>query len=406
MSDAEKKSDKKTENQPAPAPGEFDPAKTRMTAEFAHDCPLTACRAEGSGRYAFAGAEDCNVYRWDLKSGEKVALLGHESWIRHLEITADGKWLFTAGWDCQIGLWEVAGKAIAIKKPEAEKAESKENKDAKKPESKKPETEERLLNEPPADAVGILGPKRMIVAHDGWVRAIRMSPDGKTFATCGNDKLIKVWDRERLDVIATFAGHDRHVWHVAFHPNGKELVSFDLMGVIKVWDLEAGKEVRTIDGGVMQGYDNKFAADMGGAREIQFSSDGELFACSGITNVRNAFAGVQTAVVGLFDWKAGKHLRLLGDKGGDFQGICWGVRFHPTGCLIGAAASRGSSGVIWFWKPDNEKPFHTFKTKGGVRGLDMFADNRHLLTAENDSKLRVYEMAADPNAKEPEKAKK
>ena len=196
MSDADKKAAEKTEAAAKPAPGEFDPTKIHMTAEFAHDCPLTACRAEGSGQYAFAGAEDCNVYRWDLKSGEKVALLGHESWIRHLEITADGKWLFTAGWDGQIGLWEVAGKAIPIKKPEAETKDAEKSEDAKKADAKKPETEDRLLNEPPADAVGILGPKRMIVAHEGWVRAIRMSPDGKTFATCGNDKLIKVWDRE------------------------------------------------------------------------------------------------------------------------------------------------------------------------------------------------------------------
>ncbi|MBM80072.1 MAG: hypothetical protein CMJ78_05695 [Planctomycetaceae bacterium] len=390
MSDQEKKAEAKKDETETKS-DKIDPTKIKKVSEFAHDCPLTTCRVESSGHYAFAGAEDSNVYRWDLESGEKVALIGHESWIRHLEISADGKWLFTSGWDGQLGIWEVAGQATPIDRPKVEEAKTDEKakKEDKKKEEKKPE---RLLNEPPEDAAATLAPTRMIVAHDGWVRACRMSPDGKTFATCGNDKLIKIWDRESLEVIATYAGHERHVWHVAFHPAGKELVSFDLMGVVKVWDLESGKEVRTIDGGIMQGYDNKFAADMGGAREIQFNSDGELFACSGITNVRNAFAGVQTAVVGLFDYKAGKHLRLLGDKGGDFQGICWGVRFHPEGYIIGSAASRGSSGVIWFWKPDNEKPFHTFKTPGGVRGMDMLADNRRLVTAENDGKLRVYTM--------------
>ena len=61
--------------------------------------------------------------------------------------------------------------------------------------------------------------------------------------------------------------------------------------------------------------------------------EGEL-ATAGITNVVNSFAGVQDPIIMLFDWKSGQEkTRLKPDK--TFQGIAWGVRYHPDGFLIG-----------------------------------------------------------------------
>ena len=341
--------DTSAETQPAnqePA-DKIEPTKTHKVGEHKHDRPLTTCRIDPSGRFVFAGAEDLNVYRWELESGKKTILTAHDSWIRSMDFSPDGKWLYTGGWDGRVGWWLA---------------------DDEQPK-----------------------PQRLLDAHEGWVRWVRISPDGKLLATCGNDNLVKIWDPHDATLLQQFAGHNRHVYSVEFHPDGHELVSFDLMGIIKVWNLETGKEVRTIDAGVMTGYDKKFAADMGGARDMRFSLDGTKLACAGITDVRNAFAGVQTATVLLLDWESGKPVRQLGD--GDYQGIAWGVRFHPDGFLIATAASRSGSGVIWFFKPDEEKPFHTVKLPGASRGLDMAPDNRTLAVAQSDGFVRVYKMA-------------
>ena len=76
------------------------------------------------------------------------------------------------------------------------------------------------------------------------------------------------------------------------HPDGESLVSEDLMGEIFVWNAKTGQRTRELKS-VMTGFDNKFQADMGGARDMAFNADGSLLGCAGITNVVNSFAGQQ-----------------------------------------------------------------------------------------------------------------
>ena len=324
----------------------FDAKQTREVAVFQHDLPLTTCRISPAGEFVFAGAEDLHIHRWAVDGGAKSTLVGHASWVRSMDFSADGQHLLTAGWDGRVGWWSVS------------------------------ESDAR--------------PVRMLDAHAGWVRCIRARRDGKLIATCGNDNLVKVWDGTRMQQIWQFARHQRHVYSIDFHPDDRHLVSGDLMGVLHVWDLTTGKHVRSLDTSVMTGYDKKFAADMGGARDMRFNADGSLLACAGITNVRNAFAGVQSALVLLVDWQTGKPLRQLTE--GDYQGVSWGVRFHDAGFVIAVAANRGGQGVLWFFQPTESKPFHSVKLKACGRGLDITHDQTLLATAQSDGCVRLYNM--------------
>ena len=196
-------------NRPAPPPlpeNPIDVTQTHVVAEFKHDIPLTTCRIDPSGRFVFAGAEDFHVYRWDLSGDDtsKTVFSGHQSWVRSLDFSRDGKLLFTAGYDDHIGIWNTAD---ATPKP-----------------------------------------VQMIKAHNGWVRWVRVSPDGKLLASCGNDNLIKLWNLPDGTLLREFAGHDRYPYAVVFHPDGKRLASFDLMGVIKDWDIETGKALMVLKG--------------------------------------------------------------------------------------------------------------------------------------------------------------
>jgi hypothetical protein len=260
----------------------LDPTATRVEREFRHTSPLLGCRFDPSGRFLFATAQDNTIQRFDIVTGAKTALLGHTGWARGLAFvgpasarpgTVEKLHAISAARGGAIG-----PAAINIPVPPAD-----------------PFT---LVS---ADYHGKLiwwdgaaaapTPIRTVEAHTGWCRAVAVSPDGATLASCGNDGLIKLWDAATGAPRRTLAGHAAHVYNVAFHPSGTRLVSADLMGVVKDWDTTTGACVRDLDAKVMHKYDPTFRADIGGARGMAIAPDGRV-ACAGITNVSNAFAGV------------------------------------------------------------------------------------------------------------------
>ena len=165
----------------------MDPKQTKLTKEVKHNRPLTTCFWDPLSRYVFFGAEDHFIHRFDITSGKVSAFAGHDSWVRALVASADGKTLYSAGYDGRLIFWEAAA------------------------------------NQPK--------PQRTIEAHQGWVRAVTLSRDGKYLATCGNDRMVKVWRASDGQLVKEFTGHKTHVYNVVFQHDSKTLVSCDHKGV-------------------------------------------------------------------------------------------------------------------------------------------------------------------------------
>ncbi len=367
-----------SDSEPIPAPAlkqpEVDPAQTRMVQELKHTSPLIGCRFDPSGEFVFAGAQDNTIQRWHLASGKKTTLTGHKSWIRALafskrsaNVEAAGRkpsgksspeglrltasklttrLLFSASWDGKLLAWPL---------------------DAETP-----------------------APVRTVDAHQGWVRALAVDPTGKWLASCGNDHLVKLWSIPDLRLVRTFEGHACHVYNVAFHPKGSSLVSADLKGNLKVWNCASGKEERALEARLLNKYDTTFGAEIGGIRSMAFNAEGSLLACSGITDVTNAFAGVGKPVVVLFDWQSGKVKHLLRPRE-NFQGTGWGVSFHPAGNIVGVGG--GSGGMLWYWKPDGPADVFSLKLPSNGRDLDLHPDGKRLAIPFYDGAIRVYDFS-------------
>jgi WD40 repeat protein len=360
----------------------IDPLAARLLVEFKHSSPLIACRFDPAGRYLFVSAQDNTIQRFDLLAERQTPFAGHESWVRALAFAAP-------------------------KLPEALQA-------VKRDEARRPAAAAAgawVLAGPPrrlpaftmisGDYHGKLiwwageadapKPIRDLVAHDGWVRAVAVSPDGKTVASCGNDRLVKLWSLADGKLLQTLKGHENHVYNVAFHPDGGRLVSGDLKGIVKDWELKTGSLVRELDAKALHKYDTSFMADIGGVRAIAFRKDGSELACAGISNVSNAFAGVGNPLVLLFNWKDGQSTQL---KPKDvFQGTAWGVGFHPAGYVV--AAGGAAQGRIWFWKQGETATMHTVTVPVNCRDLSLHPDGQLVAVACANGTAKVYTLRPD-----------
>jgi WD40 repeat protein len=324
-----------------------DPSKTHLEKALKHTSPLVSCRFDSKGKYVFAGAEDRTVQRWDLESGAKVGLEAHESWVHALASSPDGQTLLSGGCDGRLIWWPAQ---------------------AEKP-----------------------VPIRTLEAHRGWVRTVVVSQDGKLVASAGNDLKIRLWSQGDGGLIQELPGHGKQVYRLAFEPSGRYLVSADLQGLVIQWEIATRKEARRLDAAKLYKYDRGQGVDYGGVRDLSFSADGTLLACSGLIEASNPLGAVSTPAVVLLDWPAGKE-KLLQRPKADIKGVAWGVRIHPAGFVIAVSGGTGG-GHLFFWKPDQVNEFSTFNLTNTGRDLDLHPDGLRLATAHHDGNVRICRMA-------------
>src|SRR5262249_36833448 len=119
--------------------------------------------------------------------------------------------------------------------------------------------------------------------HDGPVRTIAFSPDGQSFASGGDDGVVRVWDVATA-AHADLRGHRSRVRMVAFSRDGKRLASAANDGEVRVWAAGAGDRRLAHDGPVLS-----LALSPDGTAVATGGSDGRLRAFA-VDPGRRAFA--------------------------------------------------------------------------------------------------------------------
>jgi WD40 repeat protein len=118
----------------------------------------------------------------------------------------------------------------------------------------------------------------------GTVWSLDVAPDGRRLAAAGEDKLVRIWTLGSDARPTRLAGHGRNIWEVRFSPDGTHLASGSFDTEARVWNLATGTSERVLKGhreavvGLAYSPDGSLIATAGDDSTIRLwrSADGSL----------------------------------------------------------------------------------------------------------------------------------
>jgi WD40 repeat protein len=113
-------------------------------------------------------------------------------------------------------------------------------------------------------------PDHTLAAHQDIILDLAFSPNGRYLASCGYDRLVKLWDVNTGKEVHRLKDHSDAVYSVAFSPDSRLLASASADRAVKVWDVATGNRLLTL----AESTDWVYA--------VAWNPDGERLAAAGV----------------------------------------------------------------------------------------------------------------------------
>lgn len=241
------------------------------------------------------GDRSYNIQLWNLETGEKLQTLPDIGYLTELLLLSqDGQRLITANPDDQtVQVWDVESQRLIQSFNAAH------------------------------ETIVIEGGDRPVEVP-GRLSRIALSDDGKTLATTGLDKVIKLWDLETGELILAFpTDHEYPIHALTFSPDGETLVSGSSDNTIKLWN-QKGELLHTLTGHSATVF------------SLQYSSNGEILASSDLDST-----------VKVWNPTTGELIQTLAEEPVREGGTAASLSFSPNGEIL---AGVNYDGTIKVWR--------------------------------------------------------
>lgn len=158
-----------------------------------------------------------------------------------------------------------------------------------------------------------------LIENISGLRAAALSPDGALAAGSLSDNSVRIWDTASGNLIQVLEGHSDWVRCLAFSPDGRWLASAGFDKTILLWDTQSWRIAKNLSG-----HESSVLG-------LAFSPDGELIA-----------SGAVDRTVRVWSVEPGQLLHTLSGH----QGFVYAVAFSPDGKTL---VSGGADNTLRLW---------------------------------------------------------
>ncbi len=174
----------------------------------------------------------------------------------------------------------------------------------------------------------------LLDSHNGRVTAVAFSPKENTvFITGGLDKIVKVWDWQKVQNVVNFDQSEAGITGLAFLPNGTQFVGSSLDGKLYWWGV---------------GFNNRDQTWGGYHYRTVGAHDGGVYTLAGSANGQRIITSGADSTVKIWNIDNGGQIREIKDAGLPM----YAVALSPDGKT---AAGGGRDGMVRIWSVETGK---------------------------------------------------
>ena len=356
-------------------------------------------------RTVAGGTSDYKVILWDVASGVRITtLIGHTHSITSFAFSPDSTTLASGSWDETVHLWDVAtgahkrtltahteGISNVRFSPDGRTFVSSSRNEDKVILWEVGTWQRKAVLDTDINCFA-LSPDSSILATGSWkgelnlwdaasgthkaeflghlsnISSLTFSPDGKTLASGGDDKLY-LWDIASGTRKLSITGHTDGIYSIAFSPDSKTLASGSWEQIL-LWNTTTSTHEATL-----------FVGDWTTNASLAFSPDGNTLASEGSPGIH------------LWDVSSRTHRATIRADGQAISGYVRyrSIAFSPDGRFL---ARNTSNGALLWYAGRTYKTALTGHTDDGT-SIAFSYDSRTLASGSVDNTVRLWDVDTD-----------